>query len=537
MAGLDLSFRLRTSLSANPRINIIEMTDSDIAKIGRWPWPRSWQAAMIEALKNMGAKFIYFDIIFSESSTEPDDLLLENAMKKAGNVYLPFVFQEGAYSLSNAILPIKRLAGHAKGIGAVNIYPDFDGTLRRIPLVFTDKKDIYPHAALKIALDYKGLQIKNLSPNILVISDGKKDIAIPLDEKNNMLINWLGKWQHTFKHHGFLETLAMYQDSLEAKTPAPKKINDFKDSICLVALTAIGLYDIKPIPLQPEYPGIGIFATTVSNILDNNFLRSVPDWINILALYLLSLIAALIILGEKPFRETVYIFLAGTVYFLLSFLLFRNNIHLNLSLPLLGLFTSYLGIETYNFVRVSVEKQSFFKMAVTDGLTGLYNIRYFKILLDTEIRLAQIDPSKKIAIVMSDVDHFKSFNDTYGHQVGDLVLKEVANSLKNAVRSSDIVARYGGEEMIVLLRGAVMQDALNVAEKIRNAIESAVIKDQKNTYKVTISLGVSVLKSGDSVDTVIKRADDGLYKAKQTGRNRVSVMEEDFTHLAKKTKE
>src|SRR3989338_9183339 len=129
--------------------------------------------------------------------------------------------------------------------------------------------------------------------------------------------------------------------------------------------------------------------------------------------------------------------------------------------------------------------------------------------------LAKPDPSKKFAIVMSDVDHFKHFNDTYGHQVGDLVLKSVASVLKNSVRALDVTARYGGEEMIVLLRGTPLDNALATAEKIRKNVETNQVKDEKNTYNVTISLGVASFKAGDDVDGMIKRADDALYKAKE----------------------
>jgi diguanylate cyclase (GGDEF)-like protein len=93
------------------------------------------------------------------------------------------------------------------------------------------------------------------------------------------------------------------------------------------------------------------------------------------------------------------------------------------------------------------------------------------------------------------------------------------------VRTSDIVARYGGEEMILLLRGTGLKDALNIAEKLRKAVENTLINDQHNTYRVTVSFGVAEFKPEDNADNLIKRADEGLYKAKQQGRNRVSCVE------------
>jgi len=524
LATLDFSFRLRGTLSYNPHIVIIEITDSDILSLGRWPWKRSWHAAISKSLTALGAKSIYFDIIFSEPSTEEDDGLFEEAIKQTKNVYLPFVFQDTSFDIKNALLPLKRFSSYLKGTGAINIYPDIDGALRRIPLIFLDKKDIYPHVALKLALDYTDSKIKEIQPRYLILSNAKKEIKIHLVEKNTLLINWLGRWQETFKHYSFLEVLNGYKDFLENKK-ADINLEDFKDSICLVGVTAIGLYDIKPIPLQPEYPGIGTIATTIGNILDRNFLYFPPNWINIFILFLLTLIPAFLIFGERPLREALGITLIGVAYFSLTLFLFRFGLVLNVSSPLLSLIVGSLSIGTYNFVRVSVEKQNFFKMAVTDGLTNLFNIRYFKMLLEAETVMAKSDHTKRFTVIMSDVDHFKHFNDTYGHQIGDLVLREVASILKTSVRSSDLVARYGGEEMIVLLRGAGLKDGLGLAEKMRKSIEQHRITDKDNAYKVTVSLGVATFRYGDDVDTIIKRADEGLYKAKNAGRNRVETEE------------
>jgi diguanylate cyclase (GGDEF)-like protein len=206
-------------------------------------------------------------------------------------------------------------------------------------------------------------------------------------------------------------------------------------------------------------------------------------------------------------------------------LLFQGGVWLDFSLPLLGLALSSFSIGTYNFVRVAMERQNFLKMSITDGLTGLYNIRYFKMLLETETLMAKHDLTKKFAIIMSDVDHFKHFNDTYGHQVGDLVLKETANILRASVRSSDIVSRYGGEEMIVLLRGSSLKDGLSVAEKIRKTVEDHRIKNETQIYNITISMGVAIFKAGDTVEMIIKKADEALYQAKESGRNRVATLE------------
>lgn len=522
--GLDLSFQLRGKLLFNPNIILVEINDADLVQVGRWPWRRTWLAAITRALTDLGAKYIYFDIILSEPSTEEDDSLLEQSLKESKIVYLPFVFQGTSLNTKEAFWPIPRFAANIRSTGCINIYPDSDGITRKVPLVFPTEKETHPHIALKLALDYAGLRIKEINPKYLRVAGAGKEFKIPLVEKNTLLINWVGKWEQTFKHYSFLDVLAKYQYLRQNEIPL-ESLTDFKNSVCIVAVTAIGLYNIKATPIQPEYPGVGIIATALSNILNNNFIHPAAGWINLLLIYLLALLASLLMSGERPFRETVFVFLLASLYAILNFNLFKKGIGLNLVSPLAGLFTTYLISGTYNFVRVTVERKSFFKMSITDGLTGLYNIRYFKMLLETEIMLTRQAPVKKFAVIMGDIDHFKAFNDTYGHQTGDLVLREVASVLKSATRSSDIVARYGGEEMIILLKGSSLKDGLKIAEKIRQNVENASIKDQKNTYKVTASFGVSTYQPQDTAESVTKRADEGLYQAKESGRNRVCSTE------------
>jgi len=163
-------------------------------------------------------------------------------------------------------------------------------------------------------------------------------------------------------------------------------------------------------------------------------------------------------------------------------------------------------------------------LANLDGLTGAFNHRYFQNSLDQEISRCMRN-SSTISILLLDIDHFKKFNDTYGHQVGDFVLTEFAAILKDNVRKYDIVARYGGEEFVVILPETENEEALNVAEKLRSAINSAAFDDNRESYSVAASFGVSSAKpateDGFKKDTFISQADQALYEAKEKGRNRV----------------
>ncbi len=163
-------------------------------------------------------------------------------------------------------------------------------------------------------------------------------------------------------------------------------------------------------------------------------------------------------------------------------------------------------------------------LAITDGMTSLYNYRHFKECIADEFTRSK-RYKRALSLIMVDVDHFKKFNDTYGHQTGDDVLRGVAKILKQSVRSSDIVARYGGEEFVILLPETGKSDAFILAERVRNGIESADLSvDTSSSFDgVTVSLGVSAIEEGtEDFKELIKKADSALYQAKENGRNRVN---------------
>lgn len=528
-AGTDFLFRLRGPLQYNTNIVIIEVDDNNISEVGRWPWKREWHAALTKILKDLGAKQVYFDVIFSEASLPgTDDEIFAAAIETTKNVYLPFAFKDKPARMDNALFPIELLRKNTRGTGSINIYPDIDGAIRYMPLYFEEDGVVYPHVSLQLALDYMGMKVDRTEPGALLISGKAGKVDIPIVGKNSFLINWYGTWRETFTHYSYLDVLVAFKEKMDGEKPRVD-LSPINGSICLVGVTAIGLYDIRPTPLEPEYPGIGAIATTIGNILDKRFVRTSPRWLNLLFIYLLGLTPFLFISGEKSLREILSVVLVGVFFFACVVLFFQwRNYLINFTLPLLSLFMSYSAVATFHFVRVSVERQQFFQMAVTDGLTGLSNIRYFMMLLNTEFLIAQREPEDRVfCVIMTDIDHFKQFNDTYGHAVGDFVLKAVANVLTESVRTSDLVARYGGEEMIVLLRATGIDNAMIVAEKIRKRLDEKEIRDDKNKYHVTISLGVSMmLPESDNVEMIVKRADNALYKAKEGGRNRVETLEE-----------
>ena len=171
----------------------------------------------------------------------------------------------------------------------------------------------------------------------------------------------------------------------------------------------------------------------------------------------------------------------------------------------------------------SIERARLFdqteRLATTDGLTGLLNHRTFQERLDAQLAQAE-RYGKRVSLLLCDIDHFKSVNDTYGHPVGDQVLKAVARTLAREARATDVVARYGGEEFAVVMPETDAGGAMVIAERIRERVGKAVLETGKGPLRVTLSLGVATFpEDGPRKAALVERADACLYHAKRSGRN------------------
>lgn len=165
--------------------------------------------------------------------------------------------------------------------------------------------------------------------------------------------------------------------------------------------------------------------------------------------------------------------------------------------------------------------------SITDALTGLYNRHYLNNHLDNLVRQS-LNNNKPMSIMILDMDHFKSVNDAYGHDIGDEVLKQTAEIIVKSIRSSDLAARLGGEEFVVLMPETDHDQAKEAAERIRRTMESTSMKVSHSVGQLnkTVSIGVAFMNDmGDNGQSMLKRADEALYKAKEGGRNRVICAE------------
>tara|TARA_R110001583_G_scaffold145698_1_gene297684 strand:- start:7990 stop:9087 length:1098 start_codon:yes stop_codon:yes gene_type:complete len=181
--------------------------------------------------------------------------------------------------------------------------------------------------------------------------------------------------------------------------------------------------------------------------------------------------------------------------------------------------TRIAGIEAQELIEKSAE--AFRQLSITDNLTNIYNRRYFFEMAHNKILSANRE-QKTLCLLMLDIDLFKNINDSYGHQGGDYILKKLVDEIKIIIRKSDIFARVGGEEFVILLDDTSLKGAQVIAEKIRSAIENKHFNYNALAIKTTLSIGISELnKENIDIEGLYKKADKHLYMAKKQGRNKV----------------
>ncbi|WP_198264994.1 sensor domain-containing diguanylate cyclase [sulfur-oxidizing endosymbiont of Gigantopelta aegis] len=190
------------------------------------------------------------------------------------------------------------------------------------------------------------------------------------------------------------------------------------------------------------------------------------------------------------------------------------NLLVSAVISLIIIFLVYLLISRY--------QHKLETMAATDKLTGAANRQIFEMLF-SQARTQAKRRDSHLSMIMLDIDYFKQVNDTYGHPTGDVVLKKLTHIIKENIRESDILFRWGGEEFLIILPECDQQKAVYIAEKIRSSVENESIKFAGKSLSITISLGVASLLANDHADELVSRSDKALYKAKENGRNRVEM--------------
>ncbi|MBO5948868.1 diguanylate cyclase [bacterium] len=540
-------------------IVIIAIDDASLEylleKQGEWPFPRKFYAKIVDYLEEQNPKSIAFDLMFIKSlkNNPKSDKKLADVFKTYDNVFTSINFDSQSEEVrepinltpymrikitnnsnldlenpnlifSNCRPILQQILDNTANIGHINVARQHDGIIREVPLFINYKEDFYPHLALKIAMHYL-----DIDESELIIDKDKNiifaDKKIPLTYLGTSILNWYGESGRNENSKNF-KYIPLWQivQNMENNTPD----ETLEGKILYIGTSATSLYDIKSVPTERYLPGVELHATLVNNIIDNNFIKKVSLKTDVLMCILLGVIIGYIVITlNSTFFTFLMSVLTGVTYFVFSLFLMKNyNIWIGLVMPLLSMVFVYTITYIIKYILKSRDFEYTYKLATTDGLTNLYNHRFFQ-----EQMLINIENAKRyenpFSLILIDIDFFKKFNDTYGHQAGDAVLRQVAEQIKKSVRSTDIVCRYGGEEMSVILTNTGKDEAIITAQKICDAIASKPFK-LSNTLErnVTISLGVSTFpQNGQTPSELIEYADKGLYMAKENGRNQVGKVE------------
>lgn len=512
---------------------------------GEWPLPRDTYAKVINYLEQQSPRSIVFDLMFVKSikSSNGADEMLINSFQKYNNIFTSMNFDNQSEDLrippelpdklslniqnnskidfsqltfSNCRKILQGIIDATSNIGIINVSRSDDGILRKMPLVVKYKDKFYPQLALKVGLNYLGETQQTFTidkHSDLHIGDRR----IYLDKDGSAILNWYGP-------AGTYTYIPMYQLIKAVNGEKTELDYDFSNKIVYFGTTAASLFDIKTVPTGKIYPGVEVQATYVNNILDNNFIKKVDrGYTIVLSLLLALLIASVVTRVNSAFAASMMSLSTYFVYILIAYYAMRfENLWLELIYPLIFSIVAFTLAYIVKYLIKSRDFEQQYMLATTDGLTELYNHRYFQ----EQIRM-QIEQSKRysnnFSLIIIDIDFFKKFNDTFGHQSGDAVLRQVAQTLKKNVRATDIVCRYGGEEMSIILPNTTKDEAFATAQKICNRVAEKTFKlTGNNETHVTISLGVSTFPfDGDTAPKIIEAADKKLYNAKNNGRNQV----------------
>jgi diguanylate cyclase (GGDEF)-like protein len=304
-------------------------------------------------------------------------------------------------------------------------------------------------------------------------------------------------------------------------------ITFLKDKVIFVGSTAVSSFDIKTTPVSRAIAGVVQQAVIFDNLYHNKgYIVRVPSWFNYVISLVLCLVAGYLVYTIRSAWLGFLIALAvmGTSVAVNIYLFKQAFLWLDLAFPFMAQVFTTTVIYVVKYISRDQDYERTFLLANTDGLTGLHNHRYFQEFMLNSIRKAESDKTK-FSLVLVDIDFFKKFNDTYGHQAGDEVLRCVSKKLVSCVRSSDLVARYGGEEMAVVLNNTNETIALQVAQKLVEQIAEAPYPIAAGISKhVTISVGVATYPTHGKIGSeLIEFSDHGLYRAKRSGRNKVGA--------------
>lgn len=530
---------------------VVDINDNSLKilekEFGHWPYTRDKYASVIEFLESMNVKNIVFDIKFLDPRIGDD--IFRKTIKNYNNIFfVTNALQDDIQINDEEKERLKKMALNVNSdipalkynslllphlnvfdidtiykFGITSVLEDKDNYIRSIPLLYNINSNIFPSLLLRI---------QSLDKNIPKIEYNAKTNELSMDNKT-----WNVDEKNRIKlfypqNANSIITIPFYKISevaLNKKTIENKSF--LKDKTVFIGSSAF-LSDRVNTP-RGAMSGSYLLAIAYESLKHNLIIKN-SDIVNIFLLIIAIIFSIYLSSRKEIYKKSVIVIslltiIATIIYGFISLKLFyiESNVFFCIFLIVCSIVVTAIkyqfSLSNYNKKLIN-ETKRLYNEANCDTLTGLLNRRGFNEQYKKYKELINTKTSQSSCIAIIDLDHFKSVNDTYGHDIGDLVLQKFANLLKEQLRDIDIPSRWGGEEFIILLRNTTIDESIIVLNRLRQQCEEMDIQTPQGVLNVTISIGVTQIKDYfQTIDLYVKEADMGLYQAKETGRNQVCI--------------
>ncbi len=294
-----------------------------------------------------------------------------------------------------------------------------------------------------------------------------------------------------------------------------------QDKLVLMGMTGEIFHDVHSTPLG-AIPGVLLHSNSIRMMLSKDFITPVAQGVNLAFMIFFAMLGGWAAYRKPVWRGFTFVIGEALAFGGVSFLLSLKNYYGDFFSPLILIPSVYLLVILHKHITLIIETGELRKLALTDELTGLFTYRYFLLTLENEMNKAS-RYQNDLSLIIFDVDHFKTINDTYGHDQGNTVLKQISRILQQTHRKVDGLSRYGGDEFCIILPYTDESGALNFANRLKEEVEKMVFEMKGKTFKVTLSIGVADFRKtpAHTVQEFFECADEALYKAKKGGRNQI----------------
>ncbi len=518
----DLFFKIRRFSTDRPAaidsLLIVSIDEESCQKLGvRWPWSRKIFASITQELAKRGARVIGFNISFTghEDAGDISSREFAEAMSGHGRVVIGSTFDKN----NRLVSPYPPIEAAASKVGYLEKIVDPDFTIRRSYLVrlYSNGQDrtrpgfesSFPLQLVAAAAEGKNGQAA-YEADLDLVTVGNPRRAVFVDKTGSYLINYLAS-EGDFK-------------SVPAWRVAEGKISDaaVRGKLVLVGLTSSLFADTHPTPLG-LMSGVAIHANEFLAIDSRRVLSFLPDGATYLISWFVGSCVLFFFMIRKFWLGLFFAFLAAFGLFIGAQFAFSRDLLIEPFLLILGPFLALAAGILSHTVGLLMDNRGLEMKAIHDKMTGLYTYDFLRTRLDAEWKVSK-KTGLPVSLVMTDLDRFKKINDTLGHEVGNRMILKAAAVIRDSVRGYDVVARYGGDEFVILLWRTGRKDAEDYRLRLRDLYHRMAAELEPALRDSSISIGIATYdpsvdaKNPENPQRLIEEADKDLFEDKDKRR-------------------